>query len=697
MAVKVEEKGRSPRTPVPLARPRGGGNPAERLQATVLVVEDDTIVGHDLQQTLSGLGYDVVAVAASADEALARAAARQPDVAVVDIRIKGRTDGIKTAQLLQERHGSAIIYLTAHADDVTLERAKQTRPYGYLLKPVNPSELKSAIEIARFRREPAREAAPPAREKEPAVPSRARGVGGARVVRRQIEQIFASPDFDASRRSREFLRFIVEETLAGRGEELTQTAIATRVFGRNENFDAVVDPIVRIQAGRLRRSLERYYLLSGKQDAVRVELPRGTYVPAFHVQDAAPPVPVEPAETPAAEPPAAPAVIADDWPAIVINPFEAGPGAALAEVAIRVTEEVLLELGRHGDVRPLLREAAGRPGLSREHTRFSLEGRVREQDGSVRVIARLVDHASGQQAWGDEYHTESRDGWAGSPEDIARVIAARVGAEEGLVMQLMAADRRRRRAAALTPYGAMLLAYEFFLARDPETLTAALDALRQVVLTEPDCGLAWTRLARLHTANHTFEVTPVRTPLESAITYAQHGVRVDASSRQARCVLASALLIKGELAAARDELEAALRLSNGSLVYLEIIGYLFALLGDDRGRVLIESARRRNPHCLPHASFGLWVDHLRRGDVEAAYQAALEYRDPVFFWRPAMRASCLGLLGRTADAAAEAAELRRRKPDFAARGRVLIEYYLKLPEVRDRVVSGLARAGLTLD
>src|SRR6185503_4526143 len=78
---------------------------------------------------------------------------------------------------------------------------------------------------------------------------------GARAVRRQVARILASPDFDAPRRSREFLGFVVEEALAGRGELITQGSIAVRVFGRSDDFDATVDPIVRIQAGRLRRSL----------------------------------------------------------------------------------------------------------------------------------------------------------------------------------------------------------------------------------------------------------------------------------------------------------------------------------------------------------------------------------------------------------------------------------------------------------
>ena len=94
-----------------------------------------------------------------------------------------------------------------------------------------------------------------------------------------LERLFASGDFDASPRSRAFVRFIVEETLAGRQDGLTQTAIATRVFHRREDFDPTIDPIVRIQAGRLRRSLERYYLLGGAGDPVRIELPRGSYGP----------------------------------------------------------------------------------------------------------------------------------------------------------------------------------------------------------------------------------------------------------------------------------------------------------------------------------------------------------------------------------------------------------------------------------
>ena len=248
----------------------------------VLLVEDESIVARDLQQCLRDLGYDVFGVAASAEEAMAQASERRPDIALVDIRIKGRLDGVKTAQLLQERFGVPIVYMTGHADDATLQRALRTRPHG-ISRQAHPDgrapehdrdrargrSRTASVEAERlpsgFRSAPEREVRPPA----------------ARAVRRQLERLFGSGDFDAPRRSREFLRFVAEEAIAGRGDAITQSAIAIAVFGRRSDFDAIVDPIVRIQAGRLRRSLERYYLLSGKDDPVRIELPKGTYVPVF--------------------------------------------------------------------------------------------------------------------------------------------------------------------------------------------------------------------------------------------------------------------------------------------------------------------------------------------------------------------------------------------------------------------------------
>ena len=121
-------------------------------QATrIMIVEDERIVARDLQMTLIELEYDAYAIAASAEQALARASETCPDLVLMDIRIQGTLDGISTAQILRERFGVPVVYLTAHSDDATLERAKVTEPHGYLIKPVKATELRSAIEVSLYK------------------------------------------------------------------------------------------------------------------------------------------------------------------------------------------------------------------------------------------------------------------------------------------------------------------------------------------------------------------------------------------------------------------------------------------------------------------------------------------------------------------------------------------------------------------
>lgn len=117
----------------------------------ILIVEDERIVAMDLQQTLCGMGYDAFAIASSADEAIKLASERRPSLVLMDIRIKGERDGIETAEILKDRFNVPLVYLTAHADEGMIERAKKTEPYGYLLKPVKPDELRSTIEIVFYR------------------------------------------------------------------------------------------------------------------------------------------------------------------------------------------------------------------------------------------------------------------------------------------------------------------------------------------------------------------------------------------------------------------------------------------------------------------------------------------------------------------------------------------------------------------
>jgi two-component system cell cycle sensor histidine kinase/response regulator CckA len=115
----------------------------------VLVVEDEGLIANDIAERLETLGHEVVGIASTAEEALEKAS--EADIILMDIRIDGEADGVETAALIRERHNVPVIFITAHADQATIDRAKQTGPFGYLVKPLAPAALNTSIEIALFK------------------------------------------------------------------------------------------------------------------------------------------------------------------------------------------------------------------------------------------------------------------------------------------------------------------------------------------------------------------------------------------------------------------------------------------------------------------------------------------------------------------------------------------------------------------
>jgi signal transduction histidine kinase len=114
----------------------------------IIIVEDEQLVAEDLRETLESLGYTVASLAATGEEAIALVAAEAPDLVLMDIRLAGEMDGIEASEQIQSRFHIPVVYLTANADQATLERVKATHPFGYILKPFDEKILATTIEIA---------------------------------------------------------------------------------------------------------------------------------------------------------------------------------------------------------------------------------------------------------------------------------------------------------------------------------------------------------------------------------------------------------------------------------------------------------------------------------------------------------------------------------------------------------------------
>lgn len=128
------------------------------IKLKILIVEDELIIAEDLQEILEDLGYEVCGIAISYREALALIEEKSPDLALLDIQLKGGKDGIELAQEINERFHLPFIMLTSHADQHTINRVKEVSPYAYLVKPYNEKEILAGIELAmaRFTKENSR-------------------------------------------------------------------------------------------------------------------------------------------------------------------------------------------------------------------------------------------------------------------------------------------------------------------------------------------------------------------------------------------------------------------------------------------------------------------------------------------------------------------------------------------------------------
>jgi CheY-like chemotaxis protein len=121
------------------------------LKARIMVVEDEALVAAAIESCLKSLGHQVAASAASGEEAVRKAVALDPDLILMDIRLKGQIDGIEAATRITQALHIPVIYLTAHSDDETLVRARSTEPYGFILKPFDEKVLKAAIQMTLYR------------------------------------------------------------------------------------------------------------------------------------------------------------------------------------------------------------------------------------------------------------------------------------------------------------------------------------------------------------------------------------------------------------------------------------------------------------------------------------------------------------------------------------------------------------------
>ena len=519
-------------------------------------------------------------------------------------------------------------------------------------------------------------------------------------IRTELDQILESGEFRGSDKQKKFLSFIVDESLAGRASQLKGYTIALAVYGRSETFDPQVDPIVRVEAGRLRRALEHYYFTAGKNNSVRIKIPKGSYKPTFNWI----PKPGSEVQTQVNQQ-------EDNSPisrsSIAVMPLLNLTGDEdQAYFADGLTEELTSELARYQEFKVIASQSTmrfkGRNDDPREvgrnlGVRFLLAGSIQKDTITIKITVRLIEAATTAQIWGETY---KRDLTAAVlielQEEIAQRVVGVIADQFGLISRKLSRESRKKSPAELKAYDAILRFYHYETELTPQAFKKSLAALEHAIKLDPDYGLAWAMLGHLHADNHALGFCEIEAPLEKALTFAQKGVALEPHNQFARDALTLVYFHQGNKDHFLQHAEETIALNPNSPYVVGVAGWHMALFGEwDRGLALLKKGMKLNPYHPSWFHLAPYMDYYFRGEYEKAYTEALKFNFPGLYLDPVMRAAALSQLERGKEAKAAVGQLLKLEPDFATRGRWLLNRYIKVEELVEKVIEGLQKAGIT--
>jgi len=566
------------------------------------------------------------------------------------------------------------------------------------------------------------------------------------AIREQLDRILKSGPFHQSRRRQRFLEYIVNETLAGRGERLKGYNIAVEVFDRPETFDPAVDPVVRIEAARLRDKLREYYE-DGQNDPVRIDLPKGNYTPHIEFRQAAPLGPrPDRADTITADQRLSPTasqpgsrkaplrLLAASMIAVLLvlvagfgawrwwTPFT--PSSEKASIAVLpfanigndskwdrfadgVTEDIVTDLSHSKDLFVVARNSTevyrGKPADVRNvgrdlGVRYVLEGSIQPIDDQIRVTAQLIDARTGGHVWTHRYDRPATDLF-NVQSDVTEKIAATLTGYQGAVAEAERSLIRRKPPSDLTAYDSYLLG---MAAKHggagggvtKEGLDEAERLFRSALEIDPQLARAYVGLAYIYEYRLEFGLGTPADNQAKQMEVARNAVRLDPSDGETQLVLGHAFAYQGMVDQALEQFAKAEALAPSNADLLILIAWYLPQLGQpDRAITLAEKALQLNPNYPYWYNQGLRYVYFFGRQFDKSVKYSKLVTDP-FATDYAYLAAASARTGDMEGAKVAAAEVVRLDPNWSA------EKYISdgggYPEnIANEFVEAARKAGVT--
>jgi TolB-like protein/Tfp pilus assembly protein PilF len=530
-----------------------------------------------------------------------------------------------------------------------------------------------------------------------------------KAIRQQLDRILHGGPFLHSRRRQRFLEFIVNETLAGRGELLKGYNIAVEVFDRPESFDPAIDPLVRIEAARLRDKLREYYESEGRNDSIRIDLPKGAYAPHIEIRHpeaneadtlardgrtATAPTRWGFLKTPFGTLAASTIVVlllllvgfgAWRWwnsfsplsekASIAVMPFEnIGNDPQWDRFADGITEDIAIDLSHSKDLFVVARNSTeayrGKPADVRDvgrdlGVRYVLEGSIQPSGDQIRVTAQLIDTRTGGNVWSDRYDRPATDLFK-VQSDVTEKIAATLTGYEGAVAEAERSLIRRKPPRDLTAYDTYLLGMEAKHTVTKEGLDEGERLFRKALEIDPQLARAYVGLAYIYDYRIDLGLgTSVADNLTKLMEAARNAVRLDPDDGETQLVLGHAFAYQGMADQALEQFAKAEALApNNADLLINIAWFLPQFGRPDRAVELTEKALKLNPNYPYWYNQELRLAYFFGGRFDKSVKYAKQITTP-FATDYAYLAAASAMSGDMAGAKVAAAQVARLDPNWS--------------------------------
>lgn len=569
-------------------------------------------------------------------------------------------------------------------------------------------------------------------------------------IRQQVERILSSSDFRATPRRREFLKYVVAEQEAGRLGGLKGYSIAVAVYGRDASFDTRIDPLVRIEAGRLRADLEHYYLTAGKNDPLLIEIPKGANAPkCTWREDLALVGKGEPETMVAAEPPQSQPTQARPWSlrtrvwlmcstglgviavigawliqtlpgvrsadtriaSVAVIPFTVQDGDTQQEYfaqglsqelaknlfqfsGLSVTPPSSINMAQRSDPH-LFRRSLGTTAL--------VEGSVQKGPSSIRVSVRLIDTSTGALLWSESYQRPLQpDQILEIGDDIAGRVASTIAGNAGVLARFALKTSLAKEPNSLSAIDCVLRFYQHQMTGTLESHSRARDCLEATTRSEPRYAEAWASLSQIYGQEYRVGLNP-RPDGVAAVTRAreaaERALELAPGDATAMMVRAATMYDASDFEGFKSLAAAAVKVRPGDPDLWAHYGLRIAMSGDwATGGALVRRAIDMNSlHHPSWYSIPLILERYLAGDDQGALSATKGMTRVLFMSEEFFAAMIQGQTGRLDLARLAGVRVNRESPRIAEQFWPVFRAWKMSETTLERLADGLRKAGVAID